>query len=179
MKQLLILICLVSINFYGQTNIKSKTATFSLKEVALLNIEPNNTPVVLNLNSPNSSGEKVNAVNTNNSKWVNFTSALSNNSSSRNLSIKIEDGNVPSGLYLKLNISNYSGSGKGSLGTKINSITLNENSQTIISNIRGAYTGNGLNNGYQLTYSLEIYDYKLLNTDDSEALSISLTLTDF
>jgi hypothetical protein len=57
-------------------------------------------------------------------------------------------------------------------------LTLNNSPQTIISGIKGAYTGDGINNGYKLTYSLEIYDYKLLDFNQSATLSITLTLSD-
>ncbi|WP_457616460.1 hypothetical protein [Lutibacter sp.] len=153
--------------------------SFKLKEIAIIAIEPSNTDVVLNLEAPNSAGERAKIVVANNSKWINFTSALSEEDSPRNLSIKIEDGAVPSGLYLKLETSDYTGSGKGQLGTPNKLITLNKSSQVIISNIGAAYTGNGVNNGFKLTYYLEIYDYKLLDMNSSETLSISLTLTDY
>lgn len=179
MKQILILIFLLTFTVNAQQNEGRRIATFKLKELALLNIVPNSSSVMLSLNSPNSSGEKVNTTSNNNSKWINFTSAIAKNSSPRDLSIRIEDGTVPAGIHLKLNVESYSGNGKGALGTKAGTITLNNNLQTIVSNIGGAFTGYGVNNGYKLTYFLEIYDYKLLNIDNSEILSISLTLTDF
>jgi len=74
--------------------------------------------------------------------------------------------------------SNYMGIGKGMLGSPAGVMTLSTLPQTIISNIRGAFTGNGINNGYLLTYYLEIYDYKLLDFNQSATLSVTLTLTD-
>lgn len=180
MKQIVFLIALMhSFVLFSQRNVSGINANFNLNEIAILDIEPNNSTVTLNLDSPLNSGEKVRVVTANNNKWINFSSAISNNSSKRNLSIKIEDGEVPTGVHLKLNTSNYSGIGNGELGLANSNITLNKTSQVIISNIGGAYTGNGVNNGYKLTYSLEIYDYKLLDMDNSETLTISLTLTDF
>jgi len=176
---LLFLFLLITMLSYAQQNESSKTTTFKLKEIALLNIEPNNTTVVLNLNSPDFAGEKVKMITANNSTWVNFTSAVSKDSSPRDLSIKIEDGNVPAGLRLKLNTSSYSGRGKGMLGQQSGTITLNQSLQTIVSNIGGAFTGSGINNGYKLVYFLEIHDYKLLDMGNSEVLSISLTISDF
>lgn len=179
MKHLLfILYCLITTIVYSQDDDDTEVS-FKLKEIATLNIAPNNTVVTLNLDASNSPGEKVKIVVANNTKWINFTSAISDSSSPRNLSVKIDDGEVPSGLYLKLEIANYTGNGKGQLGTPSKTITLNKSSQTIISNIGAAYTGNGINNGFELTYYLEIYNYKLLDMNNSETLSISLTLTDF
>lgn len=179
MNKLLILFCLLSIKIIGQSNEASSSASFNLKEIALLNIEPSNSTVILNLGSPEFSGDKVKMIAVNNSKWINFTSAISKNSTMRNLSVKIEDGSIPPGISLKLQTDNYTGNGKGDLGIKSETITLNSKSQTIVSNIGGAFTGNGINNGYKITYLLDIYDYKLLNRDNSEVLTISLTLSDF
>ena len=180
MNKFLLVIILISSSYsFSQQNVGRRTATFKLNEMALLSIAPNNNTVTLNLDSPDFSGQKVKTTSSNNAKWINFTSAIAPNSSPRNLSIRIDDGTVPPGLYLKLNIDNYTGNGKGALGAINNNITLTNNFQTIVSDIGGAYTGYGTNNGYKLTYYLEIYDYKLLNIDNSEILSISLTLTDF
>lgn len=154
------------------------SATFKLSEIALLDLEPNNATVTLNVVAPNNAGEKALVVAANNNKWINFSSAVSAGAT-RYISIIIEDGQVPPGIYLKLRTANYSGSGDGELGSATSVVTLNNTSQTIVSNIKGAYTGNGENNGYKLTYELEIYDYKLLDFDQSATLSIRLTLTDF
>lgn len=164
---------------HSQQNEKRQSASFSLEEVAMLDIEPNAHSLTLNLGVPDFAGESVKTIMSNNSKWINFSSAVSSNSSKRNLSIKIEDGDVPAGLHLKVLTDNYSGIGKGELGTPIDVVTLNKSSQPIITNIGGAYTGNGINNGYKLTYFLEIHDYKQLDVENSEIILISLTLTDF
>ncbi|SDW37566.1 hypothetical protein SAMN05444411_101596 [Lutibacter oricola] len=178
-KKIIYIIVLNSFLGYSQKNVESKNASFKLKEIALLSIEPNNSTVMLNLGSPDFSGDKVKTTSVNNEKWINFTSAISNSSSKRNLLVKIEDGNIPNGIELKLKTDNYTGNGKGQLGVKTNIVSLNKSSQTIISDIGGAYTGSGTNNGYKITYLLDIYDYKLLNRNNSQVLTISLTLTDF
>lgn len=176
MKQLLIILCLFyTLLNYAQIR-KSKFVTFNLGEVAMLDIEPNNTAVILNLNAPNEAGKSAQITSTNNQKWINFTSAIYN--TQRSISIQI-DGEVPSGVHLKVSTSNYTGTGRGQLGNPTSSLTLNNSSQTLVSNIGGSHTGIGMNNGYKLTYSLEIYNYKLLDFDNSTTLTINLTLTDF
>ncbi|MBK5208767.1 MAG: hypothetical protein JJE44_04590 [Flavobacteriaceae bacterium] len=180
-----IICCFYAISSYAQKAKKSHnndtdetTATFELREVALLDLEPSNATVRLDIVSPKEAGKKAEVVTTNNNKWINFSSAVSDDTASRSISIEIEDGQVPPGIYLKLGISNYVGSGDGVLGSAVSRVTLNNTSQTIVSGIRGAYTGNGENNGYKLSYNLEIYDYKLLDFDQSATLNISLTLSD-
>ena len=179
MKKLTLLIYFVVCIANGQNNEDNSYATFKLKEIALLSIEPSNSTVILNLGSPEFSGEKIEMVAVNNTKWINFTSSLSKNAAPRNISVRIEDGKVPPGINLKLKTESYSGSGKGKLGVNSDIISLSKKSQSIVTEIGGAYTGYGTNNGYKITYLLEIYDYKLLNMDDSDVLTISLTLTDF
>ena len=177
MKQLLIFM-LCTTSFFAQQDARN-LMTFNLNEVAMLNIAPNNNTVILNLISPNQPGDQVSFSSSNNTKWINFTSAKALASSPRNLYIKVENGTIPQGIDLKLNVSNYQGSGGGDLGTRTNNLTLNTNNQAIVSGIGGAYTGYGTNNGYRIRYVIEITDYELLNIDNSEVLTISLTLTDF
>lgn len=179
MKQLIFLIVVMqSLFIFSQRNVRRTTTSFDLKEVAILDIEPSNTAVLLRIDSPINPGDKANISASNNEKWINFSSAISPSSLRRDISIKIENGNVPSGTNLILTTSNYVGNGKGQLGDSNLTTTLNKTSQIIISNIGGAFTGNGISNGYKLNYSLEIYDYKLLDMDSSDTLTISLTLTD-
>ncbi len=172
-----IIFCFYAVSSYAQDT-GSVNATFTLSQVAMLDLEPNNTTVTLNVAAPNEAGEKAIVVAANNNKWINFSSAVFPNTS-RSISIQMELGQkAPPGIYLKLNTASYSGSGKGVLGSATSVVTLSDTPQTIVSDIKGAYTGNGENNGYKLTYELEIYDYKLLDLDQSTTLSITLTLTD-
>lgn len=178
MKQLIYIIfgfCVIS-NYGHSQGIVS--ATFNLSEVIMLDLEPDNSSLTLKIAAPNEAGEKPAIVMANNKKWINFSSAVSG-SKTRSISIKIDGGQVPPGIYLKLSTSNYMGIGKGVLGSPAGVVTLSNTPQKIISNIKGAYTGNGINNGYELTYYLEIYDYKLLDFDQSATLSIILTINDF
>ena len=178
MKQLVFIIFgFCTISNYAQ-NSGSVNATFNLSQVAMLDLEPNYSTVTLNLAASAEAGEMTTIVMANNKKWINFSSAVSSTAASRSILIKIDGGQVPPGVYLKLGTSNYVGIGKGVLGSPSGILTLNSTPQTVISNIRGANTGDGINNGYELTYYLEIYDYKLLDFNQSAALSISLTLTD-
>ncbi|PKP14233.1 MAG: hypothetical protein CVU08_01155 [Bacteroidetes bacterium HGW-Bacteroidetes-3] len=178
MKQLIFIICgLCAISNYAQNDIGSISATFDLSQVAMLDLEPNNSTVTLNL-AANEAGEKVTMVTANNKKWINFSSAVTSAAAPRSISIVIADGQVPSGIYLKLSTSNKMGIGQGVLGTPSGILTLTSTSQNIVTGIRGAFTGDGIGNGYELTYYLEIYDYKLLDFNQSATLSITLTLSD-
>ncbi|NEW78903.1 MAG: hypothetical protein GZ086_05645 [Gelidibacter sp.] len=181
MKQLIyIILGFYAISAYSQST-GSVNATFNLSQVALLDLEPDNTSITANLSPPIEAGEKVSVTMTNNTKWINFSSAvLAGNS--RSISIQLEAGQkTPPGIYLKLTTSSYSGINMGNLaalGSPAATVTLNNTPQPIISGIKGSFTGNGINNGYKLTYALEIYDYKLLDFNQTASLSITLTLSD-
>ena len=177
MKKLIYIICgFCAISSFGQSQSGSINATFNLYEVAMLDLEPDNSTVTLSL-ATNEAGEKAAIVNANNKKWINFSSAVIGNNA-RSISVKIDGGQVPSGIYLKLSTSNIMGIGKGLRGTPAGILTLNSTPQTIVSNIRGAFTGDGIGNGYERTYNLEIFDYKLLDFNQSATLTITLTLSD-
>lgn len=182
MRQLILIICgFCAISSYAQNDTGSIIASFNLQEVAMLDLEPNNSTVTLNVSSPIEAGEKAKIVEANNDKWINFSSAVFAGNS-RSISIQMEVGQAaPPGIHLKLRTGNYSGTKpwESGLGLATNLITLNDMPQTIVSDIRGAFTGNGENNGYKITYELEIYDYKLLDFNQSATLSIILTLNEF
>ena len=176
MKKLIYIICgFCAISNYAQ-DIARVDARFKLPLVAMLDLKPNNSTVTLSL-ATNEAGEKAAMVTANNKKWLNFSSAVIGNNA-RSIFVKIDGGQVPSGIYLKLSTSNVMGNGLGFRGSSAGILTLTSTPQTIVSNIRGAYTGEGIGNGYELTYYLEIFDYKLLDFNQSATLTITLTLTD-
>ncbi|AWV98881.1 hypothetical protein DJ013_12140 [Arcticibacterium luteifluviistationis] len=140
-----------------------------------MDIEPDNSGFSLDLTSPNEAGDGIKNQTTNATKWINFTSAVDLNTS-RKISAQLS-GATLSGLDLKLGISHYSGSGAGTLGSSISSIILGDTPQTIINGIGGAYTGDGIYNGYNLIYSLEVADFSMLR-NASKSFSIVFTMTD-
>jgi len=151
----------------------------SVPEIALIDIEPSNEQITFNIAAVSNAGEKIDVSSlTNNTKWINYTSSLAPTSSSRNVSAQIISGNVPSGMELKLIAGSYTGTGAGTHGTSSGVITLSTSSQNIITNIGGAYTDNGSSNGHQLTYSLNIINYSLLDFEDTDTLIITFTLID-
>lgn len=174
MRFLLSLIFLLILNdSIGQTS--SVGVSFSLPSVALLDIEPNTNSINLSLTAPTEAGSMVSNTASNNTKWINFSSAVTPGQT-RRVSAQIS-GVMPNGLNLVLNTSTYSGSGAGTLGNRVSPVTLTASSQTIINGIGGAYTGNGASNGYNLTFTLSISNYSQLRSQSS-TVSIIYTLID-
>ncbi|PCI04933.1 MAG: hypothetical protein COB81_02305 [Flavobacteriaceae bacterium] len=179
MRVAIIILILSSSCLFAQRNEKEINASFVLQEIALLDIKPNTTNIHLGLSAPVNPGEKARVLSVDTNRWLNFTSAIRQGASARNITVKIEDGVIPDGLVLKLKTAAFQGSGKGELGNHVPVITLTHQSQSIVENIRGAYTGNGQGNGYKLTYFIEINNYDALDINTSETITVSLTLSDF
>jgi hypothetical protein len=92
---------------------------------------------------------------TDNSLWLNYTSVVAKNKK-RDISAKIESGDLPEGVSLVLNVGGIS-SGNGEKGEAVSGkVTLGNTAKDIVKNIGSSYTESGKNKGHQLTYSLEM-----------------------
>ncbi len=161
---------LISLACFGQ-NVQ---VNLNLQSVAIMDIEPNSSAFDLSVNNPSDAGESV-QVSTNNSKWINFSSAVLPGVS-RSVRAELSGGAI-NGLDLTLTALSYSGTGPGTLGSSSGQIVLNGSPQTIIDNIGGAYTGEGVNNGYNLSYSLSVSDFTVLRSE-SKTLTVLFTMID-
>lgn len=153
----------------------SQNVSLTLPSIALLDIAPNNTAFNLNMVAPTEAGNIIVVSNTNNSKWINFTSAVATGIT-RRITAQVS-GSLPNGVNLKLITSNYAGSGAGILGISLGTIYLTNTAQTVVNNIGGAFTGDGSNNGYNLNYSIEIANYDLLRSQTT-TFTIIYTILD-
>ncbi|MBN1821848.1 MAG: hypothetical protein JXR31_14735 [Prolixibacteraceae bacterium] len=169
---------------YAQAN-KSESHNISIEipEVALLDLETNSSSSIsLSPVSPNEAGNSLDFSNAFNSQiWVNYSSIVGSSIPDRKVSAFVE-GAIPDGVKLSVSASSYSGNGGGKLGTPVGKVFLSEQIQDVITNIGSCYTGDGVNNGHLLTYSLELENeesgYASLNFDNSTTISITYTLSD-
>jgi hypothetical protein len=157
----------------------SHDVTISIPEVALLDLEGAST-ITLAPTAPEEAGLGLSfASATDNSVWVNYSSVVGSGEN-RSVNAKIS-GTVPSGLQLKVSAGSYSGNGKGTTGTASGQIVLSGTDQELISSIGSGYTGNGTNNGHNLTYQLDLdpdgENYQNLMHGDTE-ITVTYTLTD-
>ncbi len=170
---LIIALCLCQWVAICQTTTSTNVGV-SLPSIALLDIE-NNGSINLEITAPTEAGSPMINNSSNNSAWLNFTSAVGV-SASRNVSVQVTSG-IASGYQIVLQPQSYSGGGAGQLGSRIPTINLSSMSQKVIDNIGGAFTGNGLGNGYNLKYSLAITNYANLRKENTTFI-ITYTLTD-
>jgi hypothetical protein len=135
------------------TNTDGHTITISIPEVALVDIEPAATKnITLGFTAPTEAGNPIIPSAANNTLWLNYSSIKSVADPSRNVSVKLNA--VIPGVDVHVTAAAATGSGAGTLGTSAGLLTLSAADQTIISGIGSAYTGNGTNNGHNLTYAL-------------------------
>ncbi|MDP3353594.1 MAG: hypothetical protein Q8S44_07630, partial [Flavobacteriaceae bacterium] len=135
--------------------------------------------ITLNGTAPTEAGEKAVFNATNNALWINYTSIKSTANPTRKVSIQITGGTVPAGLQLSIAAAAYSGTGAGTTGTSAGTKILTGTSQDLITGIGSAYTGNGVSNGHNLTYTLaQIGSYADLDFNSSNTLTVTYTLSD-
>jgi len=94
---------------------------------------------------------------------------------------KISSNDVPDGMLLKVTAAKDAGNGDGKKGSTAGQIILNSSDQTVVSGIGSCYTGDGSNNGHNLTYSLELDtkkgSYEKIDFDQDVVLTITYTIS--
>lgn len=155
---------------YSQT-----TVSMTLPTVTLMDIEPTGN-FTLNFTAPTEAGNPLGNPTPNTSKWVNYTSAIAPGGLTRKITASVNK--IIDGVNIRLQAAAASGSGGGVLGTSSGQVTLTTTPVTIISGIGGAFTGNGANNGHNLTISLTTNTYANLLAQANTAIVIVYTITE-
>lgn len=135
------------------TNKDNHTVTISVSEVALVDIEPAATKnITLGFTAPTEAGNPVIPNTANSTLWLNYSSIKSVADPTRNVSVSVNA--IIPGIDIHVTAAAATGSGGGLVGDPAAELILSATDQTIISGIGSAYTGNGANNGHNLTYAL-------------------------
>ncbi|WP_343664306.1 hypothetical protein [Chryseobacterium mucoviscidosis] len=174
LKPLFLLFLMISCYLFSQTT-GSRNIAVTLPVVTLMDIEPSGA-ISLNYTAPNEGGNAITAPAANTSKWINYTSAIAPSGLSRRITASVNQ-TIP-GIDIKIQAATASGSGGGTLGIPSAQITLTTVAQTVISGIGGAFTGNGSNNGHQLTVTLVTNNYSSLNARSNTPVIITYTITE-
>jgi len=167
----------------SQNNSAEHKINIEIPEVALLGLVSNGSSNVnIHLQSPVEAGNSIDFSNThqNENIWVNYSSIIRDNNHRRKIVAFIQ-GEVPTGIQLKVVASEASGAGKGKLGTSLGTVALTSQPAEIITNIGSCYTGKGTSNGHYLSYKLE-YDNSADNyaqlSQSETSFNVVYTLTD-
>jgi len=153
---------------------------FSMPEVALIDIEPGvNNRVHFTLLTAAESGTAPELVETTNaSLWINYSSALPANQYSRSIMAEIAQGSLPAGIRLFLEASDVTGNREGEMGQSTGKTELTGQPGPIITGIGNGFTGDGIQNGHQLIFSIEIDDYTNIGAAGESYFVVVYTLTD-
>jgi hypothetical protein len=176
---------LVSTGVYAQdTKQDVHKLEIRIPEVAILDLESVNKTLDFGLTgtAPTEAGMPINFEKVSNSDlWLNYSSIIGSKSDpSRNVTVQITDGAVPSGLELIVSASKDTGGGEGTMGSPTGELVLSGSAQDIITGVGSAYTGNGVKVGHNLTYSLRTKRgaYAELDFDQNNSVVILYTLSD-
>lgn len=171
-----ILLGLIAGNGLAQTTGQA-AVNVTLPIVALLDVEPANAAITLSLPPITEAGNSLSSV-SNSTQWLNYTSAVSIGGMGRSIGAYISSGSLPAGLRLMLSVGPPAGSGGGARGGSIANLTLGSTPQIILRDIGGAFTGNGINNGHPLTYTLLVQNFGQLKATQSATVTITYTFLD-
>jgi hypothetical protein len=160
MKKTTITLAMSLATFVLSSNLKAQdtktdnhTVTISVPEVALVDIEPAATKnITLGFTAPTEAGDPVTPNTANSTLWLNYSSIKSVAEPTRNVSVSVNA--IIPGIDIHVTAAAATGSGGGLVGDPAAELILSATDQTIISGIGSAYTGNGANNGHNLTYAL-------------------------
>jgi len=180
-KHLMVFLCaFFSINSYAQWEEGQISVYFSIPEIALVDIEPSlNNTVHFSIVSSADPGESPEISEPSGQEiWLNYSSAMKNENGSRKIVAEIVEGSLPDGIELYLEASAYRGTGDGRLGQSSGRVSLGNQPRPVVAGIGSCYTGDGINNGHLLQFSIEITDYSMIHSGSETEFTILYTLTD-
>ncbi len=154
-----------------QTSGASNT-TITLPSIALIDVEPKGN-ITMSFLPPTDAGNPISPPQADMSKWLNYSSAVASGGNSRSISASINQA-VP-GVDLMI-LTETATSGGGNLGVPVGQVLLGTTPVVIVSGIRGAYTGNGQNNGHRLRFNLSTNNYSDLGNISNMNIIISFTI---
>jgi len=154
--------------------------SFSLPPVALVDIEPdvNNSIHFTILPAAESGASPQVKQITDQTLWLNYSSALANPQNTRSIVAEIAGGGLPEGVSLNVEASGHKGMGDGEFGQPAGKVVLGNQPMAIITNVGNCFTGDGEGNGHQLTFSIEVADYSKISAADETSFTILYTLSD-
>lgn len=167
------------------TKTDNHTVQITIPEIFILDLEPatGSKNIVFSVPTVTEAGNPLSfATTTNSNLWLNFTSIKGSATETRDVTVAITSGTLPTGIDLKVSAAAATG-GIGDLGTHAAApITLNGSAQKLITGIGSAYTENGPNKGYNLTYNLGLGTaataFASLVAASATSVTVTYTITD-
>lgn len=166
------------------TKTDKHTLDIKIPEVAILDLETTGKSgaIAMEGKAPTEAGNALDFSKAINSElWINYSSIIGKKTEpSREVTVQITDGDVPSGLEILVEAAKDAGKGEGTVGTPAGQLTLTTAAQKIVTGVGSAYTGNGANAGHNLTYKLQLATGKYgdIDFDQSGSITVTYTLSD-
>ncbi|WBV58986.1 hypothetical protein PFY12_07845 [Chryseobacterium camelliae] len=163
MKRLNLSVMVLSIAFVAiSANVKAQddkddthTIAVGIPEVALVDIESATSKnISMGFTAPTEAGLPLTTPADNSTLWLNYSSIKTSTGADTSRTISVKLSPVIVGVDVKVAAAAYSGSGEGTVGTPSSPLTLTTTDQPILTGIGSVYTGNGVSNGHNLTYSV-------------------------
>jgi hypothetical protein len=162
----------------AQTNQTSHEIIITPPSLSSVQINGNgNNDIQLTAAIPQNAGEALSFENTNDtSLWLNY-SVISEQG--KDIYVSIANGQVPTGFALQVNATTSANTGEGNLGHSEGTVQLTQQDQRIINGITSCYTGEGINNGRQLSYSLvSVGEYASVESTENTTVTVCYTIMD-
>ena len=157
----------------------------NVPSVAIVDLEAAaGTTIYLGPSAPVEAGQPLDfSAQVNTGLWLNYSSIKSTSQNpTRDIEVAITSGPLPTGVQLSVTASPYSGSGDGTMGVPTGPVNLSNAPQPLINGIGSCYTGDGVNNGHNLIYTLNLSGgpgaYATLDADASNTIQITYTISD-
>ncbi len=153
---LAILISLIPAISFSQSGEAKHEIDVQIPEVALLGlVSESEADVPLETDVPEEAGNAVDfSVASDDRIWINYSSIVAEKEHRRKVTAKIQ-GEIPAGLSIYAEASEYTGAGEGALGKPAGSVALSHRPADVIVDIGSCFTGKGQNNGHYIQYSLQ------------------------
>jgi len=164
----------------GQGDEERINVGVTIPEVAIMDIEyQTNSSLEFEVLPSAEAGSEPVVQQTNSEKlWINYSSATTTTGSNRSIVAQITDGTLPEGISLYVEASPYSGTGKGETGVSAGKTLIGNAPRPIITSIGSCYTGDGINNGHSLNFSLDINNMEKVTAMEPSEFTILYTITD-
>ncbi len=177
--KILIFTLLLGMTGFLSAQTSSEIVSLVIPDVALLAVRPDDGPVTLNITVSPVPGSADFITDSDDSKFLNYSSAVESNASSRAIYAELSSGSLPSGLLLEVELGSPVGAAEGQLAAPLGPVSLSGSPQSVATSIRGAKTGVGSGNGHQLFYSIVVDNAEELGENQgTNPLVITYTLAD-
>lgn len=148
--------------------------------LSLLDIEgpDGNNTITLEFEAPEEAGLWLTAPSPNSDLYLNLSSTAKGGSTGKTVAASISS-DLPAGITLKV-VAAASATGKGNLGSPTSEIALSTTPQNVITGVKTGYTGDGVGNGFQLTYTFAVEDTDAAIealTNDIPVVTVTYTMT--